>query len=372
MFKKIVLIITAILCLGITPISAAEEEQETFTVGMECNYAPFNWTQIEASDTAVQLESGYCDGYDVAVARKIAEKLDKKVVIKKMSWDGLEPALQANVIDAVIAGMTDTIDRRQRVNFTTPYYESDMVMIVRKDDKLANAKVLGDFSNHKVLGQLNTLYDTVIDQIPNVKHAKALKDYPAMVMQLNEGLVDAITAELPVAGGIISTNPDLTYIEFDKGKGFDINLTDTSVSIAINKDNPQLLNDVQKALDSISKKERKAMMQDAIDRIPATIVDLSSNLFVAAGQIVQTYGPLFVDGIKSTLILAFFGTIFGLLIGLFVGALKAIKVEARDSFFTKCWKRITSVLISIYVEVFRGTPMMVQGAFIFYAGRSVF
>ncbi|MEG2799879.1 MAG: transporter substrate-binding domain-containing protein, partial [Erysipelotrichaceae bacterium] len=290
MFKKIVLIITAILCLGITPISAAEEEQETFTVGMECNYAPFNWTQIEASDTAVQLESGYCDGYDVAVARKIAEKLDKKVVIKKMSWDGLEPALQANVIDAVIAGMTDTIDRRQRVNFTTPYYESDMVMIVRKDDKLA----------------------------------KALKDYPAMVMQLNEGLVDAITAELPVAGGIISTNPDLTYIEFDKGKGFDINLTDTSVSIAINKDNPQLLNDVQKALDSISKKERKAMMQDAIDRIPATIVDLSSNLFVAAGQIVQTYGPLFVDGIKSTLILAFFGTIFGLLIGLFVGALKAI------------------------------------------------
>lgn len=373
MLKKFVLVFMALLCFATVPVAAeGEETQDTLTVGMECNYAPFNWTQIEGNDTAVQLESGYCDGYDVAIAQKIADELDKKLVIKKMSWDGLEPALQANVIDVIIAGMTDTADRRQRVDFSNTYYESDMVMIVRKDDELAKASKLKDFSGRTVLGQLNTLYDTVIDQIPNVKHAKALKDYPAMVMQLNEGLVDAITAELPVAGGIIATNSDLTFIEFEKGQGFDIDLTDTSVSIAVNKDNPELRDQINGVLQGISSEERAKMMEDAIDRIPATIVSLSDNLIVAAGQIIQTYGPLFLDGVKSTLILAFSGTILGLLIGLIVGALKAIKVEKRDSLLTKIGKRTLSILISIYVEVFRGTPMMVQGAFIFYAGRSVF
>ena len=201
----------------------------TSIVGMECNYTPFNWTQVNETETTVALEGGgYADGYDVTIARAIADYLGKELVIKKMSWDGLEPALQAGVIDAVIAGMTDTADRRQRVDFTQPYYESQMVMIVRKDDKLADAKSLKDFSNKKVLGQLNTLYDTVIDQIPNVIHATALEDYPAMVMQLNNELVDGVTAELPVAAGIVATNPDLTYVEFADGKGFDVDLTDTS------------------------------------------------------------------------------------------------------------------------------------------------
>ncbi|HCO28093.1 MAG TPA: ABC transporter substrate-binding protein, partial [Lachnospiraceae bacterium] len=208
---------------------------------MECNYAPFNWTQVNETKTSVPLEGGgFADGYDVAIAKAIADYLGKDLVIKKMSWDGLEPALQSGVIDAVIAGMTDTAERRKRVDFTDTYYESQMVLIVRKGDSLENAKSLDDFSGKKVLGQLNTLYDTVIDQIPNVQHATALEDYPAMVMQLNTKLVDAVTAELPVAAGIIATNPDLTYVEFEEGKGFDVDLTDTSVSIAVSKENTEL------------------------------------------------------------------------------------------------------------------------------------
>ena len=240
---KIITVLTVLLSIisPINTIKAQEEDDDTFIVGMECNYTPFNWTQVNETETTVALEGGgYADGYDVTIARAIADYLGKELVIKKMSWDGLEPALQAGVIDAVIAGMTDTADRRQRVDFTQPYYESQMVMIVRKDDKLADAKSLKDFSNKKVLGQLNTLYDTVIDQIPNVIHATALEDYPAMVMQLNNELVDGVTAELPVAAGIVATNPDLTYVEFADGKGFDVDLTDTSVSIAVNKDNPEL------------------------------------------------------------------------------------------------------------------------------------
>ena len=369
-FTVLVLVFTVIT--PVVPIMAEEEEDNTVVVGMECNYAPFNWTQVNETKTTAFLEGGgYADGYDVAVAREIAKYLGKELVIKKMSWDGLEPALQVGVIDAVIAGMTDTADRRQRVDFTQTYYESQMVLIVRKKDKLEDAKSLKDFSNKKVLGQLNTLYDTVINQIPGVKHATALEEYPAMVMQLNNELVDAVTAELPVAAGIVATNPDLTYVEFEEGKGFDVDLTDTSVSIAVSKENLELKNKIDEYLNSISDEDKKEMMDEAIDRIPATITSLSDNIFVAAKQIFEVYSPLFFSGIGSTLTLAFGGTILGLLIGLVIGAIRAIKIEEREQLFSKIIKRTAWIITTIYIEIFRGTPMMVQGAFIYYGLKNI-
>ncbi|MFV0394493.1 MAG: ABC transporter permease subunit [Coprobacillaceae bacterium] len=374
MKKLIIGLLSALFILtGCSSTATPEEEPKkapkngTLTVGMECNYAPFNWTQVNSSDEAVMLEDGsYADGYDVQVAKRIAEELDMELVIKKMSWDGLEPALQANVIDLVIAGMTDTEERRQRVDFTSPYYESDMVMIVKKDGDLANASTLKDFEGKTILGQMNTLYDTIIDQIPNVNHAKALEDYPAMVMQLDNGLVDGLTAELPVAAGIIATNPNLSYVEFEPGKGFNIDLTDTSVSIAVNKENTELKAKVQSVLDDFSDDEKKEMMDDAIDRIPASIEELSDNLLTSSYQIFSTYFPLFLSGIQSTLILAFSGTILGLIIGLLIGGLRAIKIEQRDSSLARFWKRCIWLITTFYIEIFRGTPMMVQSAFIYY------
>ena len=366
------LVLVCSLLLPVANVYGAETQQDTFIVGMECNYAPFNWTQVNETKTSVPLEGGgYADGYDVAIARAIADSLGKELVIKKMSWDGLEPALQSGVIDAVIAGMTDTADRRKRVDFTQTYYESQMVLIVRKGDSLENATSLADFSNKKVLGQLNTLYDTVIDQIPNVQHATALEDYPAMVMQLSTGLVDAVTAELPVAAGIIATNPDLTYVEFEDGKGFDVDLTDTSVSIAVAKGNTELKDAIDEYLDTLSSEDKKELMDSAINRIPATITELSDNLFVAAKQIFSVYAPLFFSGIGSTLILAFSGTILGLLIGLLIGAIRAIHIDPHDSMASKVIKRIAWLLTTIYIEVFRGTPMMVQGAFIYYGLKNI-
>lgn len=360
------------LIVPMVPAQAKTLENNTFVVGMECNYAPFNWTQVNETTTSVPLEGGgFADGYDVAIAKAIADYLGKDLVIKKMSWDGLEPALQSGVIDAVIAGMTDTAERRKRVDFTDTYYESQMVLIVRKGDSLEKAKSLDDFSGKKVLGQLNTLYDTVIDQIPNVQHATALEDYPAMVMQLNTKLVDAVTAELPVAAGIIATNPDLTYVEFEEGKGFDVDLTDTSVSIAVSKENSELREQINAYLDTLSADDKKELMDSAIDRIPATITSLSDNLFVAAKQIFSVYSPLFLQGVSSTLVLAFSGTILGLLIGLIIGAIRAIKVDHRDKLAIKGVKRFGWLLTTIYIEVFRGTPMMVQGAFIYYGLKNI-
>lgn len=242
-------------------------EPGKFTVGMECAYAPFNWTQLDKTDTSVDIGgNSYADGYDVVMAKYIADKLGLDLVIKPTAWEGLEPAVNNDAIDAIIAGMTATPERAENVDFTTPYYQSEMVVIVRSDSDVADIKDIQELSGKKVLGQINTLYDDVIEQINGVQHATPLATYPLMVVALQNKEVDALTAELPVAVGVTATNPDLKYITFEPGKGFE---ADTSVSIAVKKDNTALLDAVQGAIDTIDEETRQQWMIDATSRQPA-------------------------------------------------------------------------------------------------------
>lgn len=254
---------------GSSTASNASADSDTFTVGMECNYAPFNWQQVEGSDTAVELGggAGYCDGYDVMISQDIAENLGKKLVVKKINWDGLQPALDSDEIDAIVAGMTANEEREEGIDFTTPYFSSEMVLIVPKGSELESFTDIQQFSGHKVIGQKNTNYDTVIDQIEGVNHVVPKSAYPELVLALQTGEAEAITAELPVAKGICEANPDLTYITFEEGKGFDI---DTAVSIGLknNSRDSEEFNAVQEALDKITQETREEYMQNAVNNAP--------------------------------------------------------------------------------------------------------
>ena len=262
------MVLLVLLCAaGCSSMQSNEESSNVLRVGMECDYAPFNWTQVNDSDTAVQISSvDYADGYDVVIASMIAEKLGMEVEVVKTDWDSLIPSLNAGAIDCIIAGMTETPERAEEVNFTTPYYESQMVVIVRKDSELVNFSDIQQLSGYRVLGQANTTYDEVIDQIDGVVHMTPLATYPRMILSLQSGEADAITAELPVANGVVAANPDLTIVMFEEGKGF---VVDTSVSIAVAKENTELLNSIQTALDQISEADRLSIMEAAVSRQPA-------------------------------------------------------------------------------------------------------
>lgn len=244
-------------------------DDDTFTVGMECNYAPFNWQTNEEGDTAVSLGdgAGYCDGYDVVIAQKIADSLGQELEVKKISWDGLQPAVESGEIDAIIAGMTANKSREKGIDFTSEYYSSETVMIVRADSEMASYTDIQQFSGLKVMGQKNTNYDTIIDQIDGVSHETPKATYPELVVALQNGDADGCPAELPVANGIVSANPDLTIVHFADGSGFD---NDTSVSIGL-KDgtrDTKFFKRVQKALDKISDEDRMTIMEEAVNRAP--------------------------------------------------------------------------------------------------------
>ncbi len=113
----------------------------------------------------------YAGGYDVEIAKKIAEGLGKELVIVKTEWDGLVPALNSGKIDAIIAGMSPTEERKETIDFSDNYYKSDLVMVVKKGGKYEEATSIQDFKGAKVTAQLNTFHYSVIDQIKGVSKA---------------------------------------------------------------------------------------------------------------------------------------------------------------------------------------------------------
>ena len=164
MKKKLSLLILAVATAALTltgcgSSNANNSGEDVFRVGMEAGYAPFNWTQMDDSNGAVKIDgsSEYAGGYDVEIAKKIADSLGKKLVIVKTEWDGLVPALTSGKIDAIIAGMSPTAERKETIDFTDVYYKSDLVMLVKKGSSYENAETLKDFSGAKVTAQLNTL-----------------------------------------------------------------------------------------------------------------------------------------------------------------------------------------------------------------------
>ena len=250
---------------GCATTQEEKTENDKLVVGMECNYAPFNWQTPDKSETSIALGgAGYADGYDIRIANYLGKELGKEVEIKKIAWDGLIPALNAGDINVIIAGMTE----RKGLDFTDPYYDSEMVMIVRKSDQeYLDYTSIQDFAGKTIVGQKNTNYDYVIDQIKDVKHATPKNNVPEMLVALQKHEVDGITAEYPVATSILTSNPDLAIVRFDEGKGFDV---DTTVSIGMKKGSKdsELYNQINDALKKLSQETREQWMEDAIATQP--------------------------------------------------------------------------------------------------------
>jgi len=248
--------------------TGGSEDGGQFRIGMEAGYPPFNWTQQNDANGAVKIADNaeYAGGYDVQMAKKIAEGLGKELVIVKMEWDGLVPALQSNKIDAIIAGMSPTKERKQTIDFTENYYTSDFVMVIKKGSKYEKAKSIQDFSGAKITSQLNTSNYNVIDQIKDVQKQTAMDNFPAMRVALEAGKIDGYVAERPEGISAAAANDKFAYVAFEEG--FDTDLSNTSIAVGLRKDdaNREKINEILKG---ISEDDRQAIMEEAISQQPA-------------------------------------------------------------------------------------------------------
>lgn len=348
-----------------TPQILAAEKDE-FRVGMEAGYPPFNWTQSTDKGGAVPISGSkdFAGGYDVEIAKRIAKKLDRKLVIVKTEWDGLAPALTSGKIDAIIAGMSPTAERKQTIDFTDVYYRSQLVMIVKKEGPYQKAQSLADFKNAKITAQLNTFHYSVIDQIPEVKKESAMSDFPAMRVALQSGVIDGYVTEKPEGITAEKINHQFKMIEFKAGKGFKTSDTDTAIAIGLRKQDPDK-EKINQILAKIPQKERDNIMKKAIDSQPS---ETKNEIWII--KILRENGPMFLRGAGMTLLISLIGTVIGSLIGLGIGMFR--ETPTPEKRWKKAIYSVINGLFSAYIEIFRGTPMIVQAMVIYYGTAQAF
>ena len=278
--RRIAALLLALMMVLALPVYASAESKAPYEelsylngqlrVGMECAYAPNNWQESEASDTNVPIENvpgAYAEGYDVQWARIIADYLGLELVIVKMDWDGLIPALNEGQIDAIIAGMMDTAARREAINFSTPYHATEYGMMVNAGSPFENAKTIQDFKGASVLGQKDTALDSVIDQIDGVEHLTAVSSIPDMIARLQQGACDAITVNVENAPAYMAANPSFVLITFAEGDGFELPAKGSCVGIRY--DDNDLVTLVNEALAGVEQEQRDEMWNTAAEKAPA-------------------------------------------------------------------------------------------------------
>ena len=262
-----------VACGGRPEPSTAQASEEapggTLRVGMEAAYAPYNWQATQESEFTIPIENvsgAYADGYDVQIAKRVAEALDMDPVAVKLSFDGLVDALNNGQIDVIIAGMSDTPERRQSIDFSDPYIEDSIGIFVMKGSPYENATSLADFAGATVMGQKATLYDDVIgEEMPDSTHANPVDTMPAVLAQLAQGAVDAVTYPKMNEEGYMRSNENLVPIQFAEGKGF-ATTNPASVGYAKGYEKADAVND---AVNAISDTERQEIWTAACDRQPA-------------------------------------------------------------------------------------------------------
>lgn len=243
--------------------------KNVFRVGMEADYPPFNWTQVNADNAGAKIDGSpeYAGGYDVEIAKRIAKGLGKELLIVKTEWDGLVPSLTSGKIDAIIAGMSPTEKRKLTIDFSDNYYESDLVMVVKRGSRYENATSIQDFGGAKITAQLNTFHYEVIDQINGVVKETAMDNFPAMRVALQSGFIDGYVSERPEGVSAQATNKNFKMVEFKEG--FVTSPDDTAIAVGLKKGSP-LADKINDILKGISKEERIEIMNEAIKNQPAS------------------------------------------------------------------------------------------------------
>ena len=354
---------------------ASANEKNVLRVGMEVNYAPYNFSEVDDTNGGVPVKNSpgeYANGYDIAIAKKVADKLGMDLEIYKIDWDGLIPALTSGKIDIIVAGMSPTAERKEQIDFTNSYYDAQVGVILKNNSKYKDAKSINDFVDAKITGQLGTYHYDLLDQMQGIKKEQALDSFPTMIAATKAGTIDGYVSDKPGAESAMTSNPDLIFVSFEEGNGFEVDESLTSISVGVKK-NSELTPKINEALKDISPEEREETMKEMVllttedgnaNENPTFLDEMSS--------IWEKYSSLFLSGIVNTLFIAILSTLLGFLIGLLVAIIRKIEVSKVKNKLAYTLHKIVNFILTAYVEIFRGTPMMVQSVIIFYGLKQYF
>lgn len=268
------------LAAGVSLTSCGESysDSNTLVIGLECNYAPFNWTVAEANDYTLEISNyanQYADGYDIQFAKRASEELGMDVQIVKMEWDNLIPQLNAGQINCIIAGMTDTEERRQSISFTNEYYRSELVLVTSstvasqyEGQTLGATELATLLDGQGLQSQIQTVTNSVIDTFVsdyNAIHLSAVDTFATAANNVSSGAAFGMTAEYPVAQSIVASNSNLGIIHISQDI-LGVDLSELGVSIGVRQGDDELIEKLNSVLANYSQEDRNADMAAAVSR----------------------------------------------------------------------------------------------------------
>ena len=242
------------------------------TVGMECAYAPYNWSQPDDSNGAVPIKDSneYANGYDVMIAKKICEANGWQLEIVRSDWDSLVPGVQTGKLDAAIAGQSMTAERSEQVDFAGPYFYATIVCVTKADGAYANAAGIADLAGGSCTAQIATIwYDKCLPQIEGADIKTASETAPAMLMALETDNVDFICTDMPTAMGAVAAYPGMKILDFSGTDG-DFQFTEAeraenvNIGISVMKGNTDLQEAMNAVLSQMTVDDFNDLMDQAI------------------------------------------------------------------------------------------------------------
>ncbi|GGO07074.1 ABC transporter substrate-binding protein/permease [Saccharibacillus kuerlensis] len=320
--------------------ASSTSEKKTITVGLSADFAPYEFMMTVDGNSKIV-------GSDVMIAEEIAKDMGAELVIENMSFDSLIPSLQSGRIDMIISGMTPTDERRQNVDFSDLYYISRQVILTRSEDvdKYATMDAL---EGEQIGVQTGSIQEEIANDIPNAQ-VTSVKSISDVVSLLTSERVNAAVFEGPVAESQVNNRPGIAIAEAAPED------SDTPMAIAVQKGNTELTEQINVTLERLR-------ATNAVDEFIRQANELSSgeeapsNIF----SFFWKYRGFYADGVQYTLLLSALGVLFGFLIGLLVALLRLSGVKVLK------WIAVT------YIEVLRGTPMLVQLLIIHFGLASAF
>ncbi len=255
---------------GSSKDTQTEKDDNVLKVGMECNYAPYNWSQPTDANGALPIanvDNMYTNGYDVQVAQKIADSMGKTLEIYSYEWDSLIPGVQSGKLDMIIAGMSPTSERKEKIDFSNNYFTSNLVIVTKKGN-LSDVKSIADLDGKKIAAQSGTFHlDALTAQTK--AQAEEMNDFTTMLIALGAGTIEGYVAEEPTAMAVC-LDPTYDYIPLvNNDTGFSVEDDEVSIAVGVKKGSDELKSKINEALSSLDTDAQKKLMNEMVEIAPS-------------------------------------------------------------------------------------------------------
>ena len=342
-FKKLCAIIFT-LCLllpGKVQASSEKEDGKVLDFGTSADFPPYEY--YEADEIV---------GIDPDILRAIGDYMGVEVRLHDMDFNNIIASIDSGKIDGGAAGFTVTEERKKSVNFTDSFTKTSQIIITRKDSDI---KEVEDLNNGVKIGtQLGTIGDTIAKDDFGEENVNSFNKVPDAILSLQNKKIDAVILDKHSAENFVNANKDLTIIETP--------YLEEEYAIAISKDNPELLEDmneaiaalkesgeIDKIMDKYQKSDDKQASKGIFGRFKSNIIDNGAYKYL-------------LDGLKTTLIVTICALIISFALGLLIALVRAANIDQayENNGFGSVLINILDKIFALFVSIIRGTPSTIQ------------